>query len=191
MGKEENKQIVIRVSLCYTLVFTFIFLLTRLLPLLFARMELQQVIKSYLSTFIVLLLILVCLFAFAYKLRIYSRPQNHPLILLISGTLLMISAVISFSNAASNVFFMAAEISKVINSMSNTGSQNMYNSLYGNISIAVIYFFQVLIGIYLIFVARKKEKEEKWCSLQLTNERSVRKWMIFLFHTAHSNNWRN
>ncbi|NLN65100.1 MAG: hypothetical protein GX144_06800 [Clostridiaceae bacterium] len=161
MGKEENKQIVIRVSLCYTLVFTFIFLLTRLLPLLFARMELQQVIKSYLSTFIVLLLILVCLFAFAYKLRIYSRPQNHPLILLISGTLLMISAVISFSNAASNVFFMAAEISKVINSMSNTGSQNMYNSLYGNISIAVIYFFQVLIGIYLIFVARKKEKEEK------------------------------
>ena len=73
----------------------------------------------------------------------------------------MISAVISFSNAASNVFFMAAEISKVIKSMSNTGSQNMYNSLYGNISIAVIYFFQVLIGIYLIFVARKKEKEEK------------------------------
>lgn len=159
MGKEENKRIVIGVSLCYSFVFTFIFILIRLIPLLFARVELQQVIKQYLPTIVVLLLILVCLSAFAYQLKIYSRPQNHPLILFISGTLLMISAVISLSNAATNVIFTAAEISRNIDLMSNTDSRILHGSLYANISIAALYFFQVLIGTSLILVARKKEKD--------------------------------
>jgi hypothetical protein len=159
MVKEENKRIVIGVSFCYSVVFTFIFLLIRLIPLLFARVELQQVIKQYLPTFVVLLLILVCLSVFTYKLKVYSRPQNHPLILLVSGTLLMISAVISLSNAVTNVIFTAAEISRNVDFMSITDSQTVYGSLYANISIAALYFFQVLIGISLILVARKKEKD--------------------------------
>ena len=38
-------------------------------------------------------------------------------------------------------------------------SQVIYGSLYANISIAVLYFLQGLIGIILMLVAKKKERD--------------------------------
>ena len=162
MSKDEKKRIVIGVSLCYFLVFTLIFLLTRFVPILFGgEKEISLVVRQSLPPFAALVLIMGYLILFSIKLKNNTKSQYKSLILLISGTLLLISALISISNSATYAINTGIEISKMKDAIrsNSTDSQVIYGSLYANISIAVLYFLQGLIGVILMLVAKKKEKD--------------------------------
>jgi hypothetical protein len=161
MSKDEKKRIVIGVSLCYFLIFTLIFLLTRFVPILFVGVkEISKVVRQSLPSFAALVLIVSCLMIFSIKPKNNTNYQYKSLILLISGTLLLISAIISVSNSATYAINTGIEISKMKDAINNSAdSQVIYGSLYANISIAVLYFLQGLIGIILMLVAKKKERD--------------------------------
>lgn len=159
MSKDDKKSIVTGVSLYYFLVFTLIFLLIRFVSILFAgvnRILLYTAVS--LPSFAVIVPVMVYLII-SYSKRNKAIVQYKSLILRISGTLLIISSIISFGGSMTHVISTLIQIAQIKDILDIIDLQFIYGSLYAYISSAALYFFQGIIGLILTLVAKKKDTE--------------------------------